>query len=83
MSPLEASPKMKGMLRLLKYLEENEDRSVSQEKSGHKKGREEFPQDTKDAGIRRRCQKQNDPRRPAEDLEKDEEDKLELKPERK
>ena len=80
MSPLKPSPEVEGMLRLLKHLQKNKNGSVSQKKGCHKKGREKFPQDTKDEGIGRRRQKQNDSRRSAEDLEEDEENEIDLKP---
>ena len=62
MSPLKPSPEVKGMFRLLQHLQKDKNGSISQKKGRHKKGREKPPQDTKDEGIRRRCQKQNNPR---------------------
>ena len=79
MSPLNPSPEVDGMLRLLEHIEKNENRAISQKKGGHKKRRKEDPQDTKDSGIGCRCQKENDPCGSAEDLKKDEEDKIDSK----
>jgi len=83
MSPLNPSPEMDGVLRLLEYVEKDEHRPVSQIKGCHKKGRKELPQDTKDAGIGRGRQKEDDSRRSAEDLEKNEENKIDSKSRKK
>jgi hypothetical protein len=55
MSPLKPSPKVKGMFCLLQYLQKDKNRSISQKKGRHEKGRKKPPQDTKDEGISRRC----------------------------
>ena len=80
MSPLKPSPKVEGMLCLFKNVEQDEDRSICQKKSGYKKRREDSSQDTKNGGIRSCGQKQNNPGRPAEDLQEDEKNKRDLKP---
>ena len=83
MSPLNPSPEMDGMLRLLKHIKKNKNRAVSQKKGSHKKGRQKRPQDTKDSGIRGRCEEENDSCGSAEDLEKDEKDKIDSKSRKK
>jgi len=82
-SPLNSSPEMDGVLRLLEDIEQDKNRPVSQKKGCHKKGREELPQDTKDAGIGCSRQKEDDSRRSAEDLEKNEENKIDSKSRKK
>ena len=79
MPPLKPSPKVEGMLCFFKDVEEDEDRSVSQKKSGHKERREDSPQDTKNGGIRSCGQKQDDPSGPAEYLQEDKQNKKDLK----
>jgi hypothetical protein len=51
MSPLKPSTKVEGMPCLLKDIEENKDRSVSQKKSGHKRRRKDSSQDRKNGRI--------------------------------
>ncbi len=80
MAPLKTSTEVEGMLSLFKYVEENEDRSVGQEKSGDKEGRKKLSQELKDRWIGGRRQKQNDSRRARQDFEEDEKDKIELEP---
>src|SRR4030042_2135178 len=68
MFPLKSSAKVEGMLCLLKDIEENKDRSVSQKKSGHKSRRKDSSQDRKNGRIGSRGQKQNYPRGATEDF---------------
>jgi len=83
MSPLHSSPKVKRMLSILQDIQEDEDGSISEEKS-HDKGRWKHPsQDGKDRRVRRRRQKQDDTCRPAKNLQKNEENEKELKPRKK
>jgi hypothetical protein len=79
MSPLNPTPKIDGIFRLLKHLQQDKNGSVSQKKGRHKKGWEDFFQNKKDAGIRRSRQKKNDSGRSAENLEEDEKNKVDLK----
>ena len=53
MAPLKSPAEVEGMLCLLKDFEKDEDRSVGQKKSGHKKGGEDPPQEPEDRRVRR------------------------------
>ena len=83
MSPLHPSPKVKSMLSILEDAQEDEDGSVSQEKSHHKRRWKDSSQDGKDRGVGRGRQKQDDARRPAKNLQKNEQNEKELKPRKK
>jgi len=79
MLPLDPSSQVERMLSFLKDSQEDEDGSVSQEKSHHKSGWEDFPQDGKDGRIRGGSQKKNDSCRAAENLQKNKKNKTDLK----
>jgi hypothetical protein len=83
MFPLNPSPEVEGMLCLFQDGQEDEDRPVSQEKSHHKNRRKDSSQDRKDRRIRRGGQKQDNTRRPAENLQEDEKNEKDLKPRKK
>ncbi len=71
------------MLSLLEDAQEDEDRSISEEKSHDKRRWKDSSQDRKERRVRRRGQKQNDACGPAENLQKNEKNEKKLKPREK